>query len=134
MNVLSEYSKIANLAAPSANIHSIKHQGCEKALDKERVYSVKSHKQKYLCNFFYVFWCVNIYNKVDRCLARYSPRAQTDLPNQLISEPVIGHICAEMVPNWKTERNQSCLRIWGSYDPIECSPSEPQKWVLQGVA
>ena len=73
-------------------------------------------------------------NKVDRCLARYSPRAQTDLPNQLISEPVIGHICAEMVPNWKTERNQSCLRIWGSYDPIECSPSEPQKWVLQGVA
>ena len=39
-----------------------------------------------------------------------------------------------MVPNWKTERNQSCLRIWGSYDPIECSPSEPQKWVLQGVA
>ena len=39
-----------------------------------------------------------------------------------------------MVPNWKTERNQSCLRIWGSYDPIECSPSEHQKWVLQGVA
>ena len=74
------------------------------------------------------------YHKVDRCLARYSPRAQTDLPNQLISEPVIGHIWAEMVPNWKTERNQSCLRIWGSYDPIECSPSEPQKWVLQGVA
>ena len=77
---------------------------------------------------------INDNDKVDRCLARYSPRAQTDLPNQLISEPVIGHICAEMVPNWKTERNQSCLRIWGSYDPIECSPSEPQKWVLQGVA
>ena len=75
-----------------------------------------------------------LYHKVDRCLARYSPRAQTDLPNQLISEPVIGPIFAEMVPNWKTERNQSCLRIWGSYDPIECSPSEPQKWVLQGVA
>ena len=79
-------------------------------------------------------WLSLIWYKVDRCLARYSPRAQTDLPNQLISEPVIGHIWAEMVPNWKTERNQSCLRIWGSYDPIECSPSEPQKWVLQGVA
>ena len=78
---------------------------------------------------------VSIYvYKVDMCLARYSPRAQTDLPNQLISKPVIGHIWAKMVPNWKTERNQSCLRIWGSYDPIECSPSEPQKWVLQGVA
>ena len=76
----------------------------------------------------------NHYHKVDRCLARYSPRAYTVLPNQLISEQVIGHIWAQMVPNKKTERNQSCLRIWGSYDTIESSPFEPQKWGLQGVA
>ena len=34
----------------------------------------------------------------------------------------------------KTEGIQSCLRIWGSYDPIEWSPSEPKKWGYMGVA
>ena len=28
----------------------------------------------------------------------------------------------------KTEVIQSCLRIWGTYDPIESGSSEPKKW------
>ena len=40
---------------------------------------------------------VQIY-KEDRCLARYSPRAETDRPYQLISEPVTGHIWAQISP------------------------------------
>ena len=34
----------------------------------------------------------------------------------------------------KTEGIQSCLRIWGSYDPIELSPPEPKKGGYMSVA
>ena len=34
----------------------------------------------------------------------------------------------------KTKGIQSCLRIWGSYDPIELSQPEPKKWGYMGVA
>ena len=28
----------------------------------------------------------------------------------------------------KTKVIQSCLRIWGTYDPIESGPYDPKKW------
>ena len=34
----------------------------------------------------------------------------------------------------KTKGIQSCLMIWGTYDPIESGPSDPKKWGLYGCS
>ena len=50
------------------------------------------------------------------------------------SSPKNGLLSGQTATYRKTKGIQSCLMIWGTYDPIELGPSDPKKWGLYGCS